>query len=225
MAAKSSRAVVRSCERALAPAPLATFNTARTSYCLARRTYSKLSIKAGTKTPSAQYLRLFSVQRHLREQEAPNSSGLPPPKSYTYQEIHDLVTDPQPNRILIDVREPTELLQTGRIPTAKAVPISSAPDAFFMSQEDFETKFGFPRPTEQDEVVFYCKAGVRSRQAALLAAQARPTFGGKFSNYNGSWLDWQKNGGRVEQEGEQGEESALGGATNPQGVVPGAPRP
>jgi len=94
-----------------------------------------------------------------------------------------------------------------------------------MSEEDFETNFGFPRPTEADEVIFYCKAGVRSRQAALLAGQARPVFGGKIGNYNGSWLDWEKNGGKVEKEGEQGGESALGGVTNPQGAVPGAPRP
>ncbi|KAK5084047.1 Thiosulfate sulfurtransferase rdl2, mitochondrial [Exophiala xenobiotica] len=223
-ATRSSRAIVRFCDRALAPTPAA-FNTARSSYCLARPTYSKLSTNVGPPASLTQFSRSFSVQRQLREQEAPSSSGIPPPKSYAYQEIHDLVTDPQPNRILIDVREPSELLQTGRIPTAKAVPVSSAPDAFFMSEEDFETKFGFPRPTEQDEVIFYCKAGVRSRQAALMAAQARPPFGGKFSNYNGSWLDWQKNGGGIEQEGEQGEDSALGGATNPQGVVPGTPRP
>jgi len=116
-------------------------------------------------------------------------------------------------------------LQTGRIPTAKSVPISSAPDAFFMSSEDFESKFGFQRPGENDEVIFYCKAGVRSRQAALLAGQARPLFGGKVGNYNGSWLDWEKHGGRVEKEGEQGEESSVSGVTNPGQGVPGTPRP
>lgn len=155
----------------------------------------------------------------------PSPSGIAPPKSYTYEEVHDLTTDPQPNRVLIDVREPSELLQTGRIPTAKSVPISSAPDAFFMSEEDFEEKFGFPRPSEKDEVIFYCKAGVRSRQAALFAGQARPAFGGKVGNYNGSWLDWEKNGGKAEKEGEQGDESARSGVTNPQGGAPSTPRP
>lgn len=147
--------------------------------------------------------RSFSIVPRLQKEEAPNPSGLPPPKSYNYQGVVDLTTDPSPNRILIDVREPSELLQTGRIPTSKSVPISSAPDAFFMTEEDFESKFGFPRPGEGDEVIFYCKAGVRSRQAALLAGQARPTFGGKIGNYPGSWVDWEKNGGKIEREGGQ----------------------
>lgn len=84
-----------------------------------------------------------------------------------------------------------------------------------MSEEDFETKFGFQRPGEKDEVIFYCKAGVRSRQAALLAGQARPQFGGKVGNYNGSWLDWEKKGGKVEKEGKQGEQSSVSGVTDP----------
>lgn len=169
--------------------------------------------------------RPFSSFASLRKEDVPHPSGIPPPKIYNYQEIHDLTIDPSPNRIIIDVREPAELLQTGRIPTAKSVPISSAPDAFFLDKEDFETKFGFPRPGEQDEVIFYCKAGVRSRQAALLAGQAVPTFGGKIANYNGSWLDWEKNGGVVEKEGEQGEQSSVTGTTNPGQGAPSTPRP
>ena len=154
----------------------------------------------------------------------PSPSGIEQPKIYSYQDVLELSTKPQPNRILIDVREPNELLQTGRIPTAKSIPISSAPDAFFMPEEDFETKFGFPRPSEKDEVIFYCKAGVRSRQAALLAGQARPAFGGKVGNYNGSWLDWEKNGGKAEREGDQGEESSVSGVTS-SGGAPSTPRP
>jgi len=219
-ALRSSRAIARSLERAPAQA---TFRTTRSVFCLTRRTH--LSNASVPKQEPAQFSRSFSIQCQRREQQPPSDSGIAPPKSYTFEEVHDLTTQPQPNRILIDVREPSELLQTGRIPTAKSIPISSAPDAFFMSEEDFESKFGFPRPGEADEVIFYCKAGVRSRQAALLAGQARPMFGGKVGNYNGSWLDWEKNGGKIEKEGEQGEESALGGATNPQGVVPGTPRP
>lgn len=170
----------------------------------------------------------FSTLRSLKQnapEQPPNDSGIAPPKTYSYTEIQDLSSDPQPNRIIIDVREPNELLQTGRIPTAKSVPISSGPDAFFMPAEDFETKFGFPRPTEQDEVIFYCKAGVRSRQASLLAGQARPKFGGKVGNYPGSWVDWEKNGGKVEREGDQGEQSSASGVTNPGSSVPGTPRP
>lgn len=35
-----------------------------------------------------------------------------------------------------------------------------------MSEEDFEDEFGFDKPSEGDEVVLYCQAGIRSNKAA-----------------------------------------------------------
>lgn len=113
---------------------------------------------------------------------------------------------PQKNLILVDVREPAELTSTGIIPTAVAVPLASQPDALFLTPEEFETRFGYPKPgageDKAGDVVFYCKAGVRARAAAQLALQAgyEPE---RVGVYDGSWLDWAKNGGRVEKwEGE-----------------------
>lgn len=65
-----------------------------------------------------------------------------------------------------------------------------------MPEEDFEDSYGFPRPDKDAEVVFYCKAGVRSRAAASLAKEAGWTSVGE---YPGSWLDWESNGGQVER--------------------------
>jgi rhodanese-related sulfurtransferase len=47
-------------------------------------------------------------------------------------------------------------------------------------------------------MVFYCKAGVRAQAAAQMAVQAGydPASVGV---YYGSWLDWAKNGGKVER--------------------------
>ncbi|OJJ75155.1 hypothetical protein ASPBRDRAFT_118406 [Aspergillus brasiliensis CBS 101740] len=105
--------------------------------------------------------------------------------------------------ILIDVREPAELSSTGIIPSAVSVPLASQPDALFLTPEEFETRFGFPKPgvkgEEADaEMVFYCKAGVRARAAAQLAEQAGYEAG-RIGVYDGSWLDWAKKGGRVER--------------------------
>lgn len=104
------------------------------------------------------------------------------------------------------MREPAELTSTGIIPTAVAVPLASQPDALFLTPEEFETRFGYPKPgageDKSGDVVFYCKAGVRARAAAQLALQAgyEPE---RVGVYDGSWLDWAKNGGRVEKwEGE-----------------------
>ncbi|KAI9877846.1 MAG: hypothetical protein M1830_002649 [Pleopsidium flavum] len=107
-----------------------------------------------------------------------------------------MVAHPSPDRILIDVREPSELASTGRIPSSINIPISSHPDAFFLPADEFEDQFGFEKPDEGKEVVFYCKAGVRSRAAAGMALQ-----GGyeRVGEYGGSWVEWVGSGGGVER--------------------------
>ncbi|KAG0649230.1 Rhodanese [Hyphodiscus hymeniophilus] len=115
-----------------------------------------------------------------------------PSKIYFYQDVKDFSEKPSSDRILIDTREPGELQTTGNIPGSVNIPVTSAPDAFFITAEEFEDRFGFERPGKEQEVVFYCKSGVRSRAAAALARQAGWLSVGE---YPGSWLDWEKNGG------------------------------
>ncbi|KAK3485866.1 Rhodanese-like domain-containing protein [Neurospora hispaniola] len=117
-------------------------------------------------------------------------------KIWAFEEIQTLIEDPNRNVIIIDTREPGELHQTGRIPTAINIPITTSPDSFFISEDEFEDRFGFPRPSKDSEVVFYCKAGVRSRGAAGLAREAGWE---KVGEYPGSWLDWAARGGKVER--------------------------
>jgi rhodanese-related sulfurtransferase len=94
------------------------------------------------------------------------------------------------------VREPGELQETGRIPGAINIPIKTAPDSFHILDDEFEDRFGFPRPDRDAEVLFYCRSGVRSRAAAGLARDAGWT---NTSEYPGSWLDWSGRGGKVER--------------------------
>lgn len=93
------------------------------------------------------------------------------------------------------MREPAEY-EAGYIPGAINIPVSSAPDALFMPADEFEDKFGFSKPKADQELVFYCKAGVRSSAAAQLAQQIGYYNVGE---YRGSWLDWQKKGGKTEK--------------------------
>jgi rhodanese-related sulfurtransferase len=109
------------------------------------------------------------------------------------------------NLILIDVREPAELSSTGIIPGAVSVPLASQPDAYFLSPDEFETRFGFPKPgseqgitSKKKEIVFYCKAGVRARAAAQLAVQSGYDAA-SVRVYDGSWLDWMDKGGKVDK--------------------------
>ncbi|KAI0100834.1 Rhodanese-like domain-containing protein [Nemania sp. FL0031] len=121
-------------------------------------------------------------------------------KIWTFEEIQSLSKSSSPSSkpkpTLIDVREPNELQSTGRIPGAVNVPITTWPDSFHISADEFEDRFGFARPAPGDEVVFYCKAGVRSRAAAGIAREA----GWKeVGEYPGSWIEWSGKGGEVER--------------------------
>lgn len=47
-----------------------------------------------------------------------------------------------------------------------------------------------------EEVVFYCKAGVRSRAAARMA---REWTGVRVGDMTGGWIEWEGRGGKVER--------------------------
>lgn len=129
------------------------------------------------------------------------------------------------------------------------MPITSNPDAFYLSDEDFFDRFGFEKPkavrgsrpasTSEspysgrakerearsglnaddgadsadvnreagygkedgqgkgvEEVIFYCKAGVRSRAAARMA---REWMGVQAGDMKGGWMEWEGRGGDVER--------------------------
>jgi len=131
-------------------------------------------------------------------------------KDYDFTQVKEFVSSPSEDRLLIgttthlipfpqqaqthqptDVREPSEY-DAGFIPGAINIPIKSQPDAMFLPEEEFEDRFGFSKPAMDKELVFYCKAGVRSSAAAQLAKQ----FGYEnVAEYKGSWMDWERNGG------------------------------
>ncbi|BCS23866.1 rhodanese-like domain-containing protein [Aspergillus puulaauensis] len=180
--------------------------------CLARRTQFQAS----------QYSRFSRVQTtpaHRFPQVSPSTvrwnsekSGSPTFRQWGFEDINARLpsetadtppSSPQKNLILVDVREPAELTSTGVIPSAVAVPLASQPDALFLTPDEFETRFGYPKPgagsgEDGGDIVFYCKAGVRARAAAQLAVQAGydPE---RIGVYDGSWLDWAQNGGRAEE--------------------------
>ncbi|KAH7031065.1 Rhodanese-like domain-containing protein [Microdochium trichocladiopsis] len=128
-----------------------------------------------------------------------SSAGSGDTKIWSFEEVRDLTSSSSssPTKItIIDVREPHELSSTGRIPGAINVPVKSAPDSWHVPEDEFEHAHGFPRPAKGAEVLFYCKAGVRSRAAAGLARDAGFTAVGE---YPGSWDEWVAKGGKVQR--------------------------
>ncbi|PQE23262.1 rhodanese-like domain-containing protein [Rutstroemia sp. NJR-2017a BVV2] len=121
---------------------------------------------------------------------------LGPTKKYTFEQIQDIVSSPSPHTHIIDVRTPREVEETGRIPTALNISITTAADAWFISEEEFEERYGFERPKKDEEVIFYCKSGVRSRGAAEIV---RSEGWRKVGEFEGSWLEWESKGGEIEK--------------------------
>jgi rhodanese-related sulfurtransferase len=179
--------------------------------CLARYGNNN-KIPKSSRTSPAQTLatQQFQSQYASTSVRWNSSKNTPTFRQWGFEEINAVLpstnpqssppSTPQKSLILVDVREPAELSSTGVIPSAVAVPLASQPDALFLTPDEFETRFGYPKPgaAEGGDIVFYCKAGVRARAAAQLAVQAGYDAE-RVGVYEGSWLDWAARGGRVER--------------------------
>ncbi|PMB71236.1 Thiosulfate sulfurtransferase RDL2, mitochondrial [Beauveria bassiana] len=120
-----------------------------------------------------------------------------PTKIWTFADIQkQLDTNEDKNVVFVDVREPAELHETGKIPGAINIPVTTAVQSLHVPEQEFEEMYGYERPGKDKTLVFYCKAGVRARTAAGLALHAGWTSVGE---YRGSWLDWAENQGPVEK--------------------------
>ncbi|KAI1612906.1 Rhodanese-like domain-containing protein [Exophiala viscosa] len=201
MASKRAFSTVsRSLER------ISTSSAATSTTAIAARSVQRIlpasSVRLCSKPPFPSSMPLRQPKRHFTTTLVPRkddpSSAPGESKVYNFADIQGFADKPSPNRILIDVREPGELQNTGKIPGSHNLPVKTASDAFFLPPDEFEDRLGWQKPGDGDEVIFYCKAGVRSRAAAQLAQRAG--FGGKVGEYPGSWDDWAGKGGKVERE-------------------------
>jgi rhodanese-related sulfurtransferase len=55
------------------------------------------------------------------------------------------------------------------IPSAVNLPLSDFPVALRMDADKFKEKYGFKKPKADQEVVFYCRSGMRSSTASDVA--------------------------------------------------------
>ncbi|KYQ91759.1 hypothetical protein DLAC_07547 [Tieghemostelium lacteum] len=72
---------------------------------------------------------------------------------------------------LIDVRNPSEVQNSGLIESAINLPLGVIPAALELKPEDFEETFNFKKFNKNDNIVFYCQKGIRSDQASTYARQ------------------------------------------------------
>lgn len=90
------------------------------------------------------------------------------PKTYCFEEIMKLVKEPRPSKILIDVREASELKQF-KLPNSINLPLITYPGALSLAPEEFKDIFGIDKPLKDKELIFFCKSGVRAQAAQELA--------------------------------------------------------
>ncbi|XP_041773779.1 rhodanese domain-containing protein CG4456 isoform X3 [Anopheles merus] len=160
------------------------------------RTCPKISCSVPNKVIDIRQNALFrmaSVNIRGFATTAPNDCGgnrfapacIEPQLVATTADVDDLPNHPE--KLLIDVREPSELAATGQIPTSINIPLKTVRTELSLSPEEFEKKYGRKKPATNDPIIFSCRSGVRAGQASFEADQ----LGFKnVKNYVGSWLEY-----------------------------------
>ena len=93
----------------------------------------------------------------------------------------------------------------GAIPSSVHVPLADLPAALSMQDGAFERAYGCSKPAREQELIFYCKKGIRSTTACEVALESgykKSVYCSLYGeihlisrlhsilNYKGSWLDW-----------------------------------
>ncbi|XP_074043334.1 thiosulfate sulfurtransferase/rhodanese-like domain-containing protein 3 isoform X1 [Macrotis lagotis] len=107
-------------------------------------------------------------------------------QNVTYKELKNLLHSK--STLLIDVREPWEILEHGQIPGFFNIPLGEIDQALQMNSEDFKEKYNQDMPSKSDNLIFSCLAGVRSKKALTTAL----SLGYKSArHYPGGWKEWE----------------------------------
>ncbi|XP_059056764.1 rhodanese domain-containing protein CG4456-like [Achroia grisella] len=96
------------------------------------------------------------------------------------------------NVLIVDVREPDEIKEHGKIPNSINIPLGNVSTVLSaMSENDFAQTYNRPKPSENTQIIFYCMIGKRSG----MAQQNALDLGYKnVKNYLGSWTEWANKG-------------------------------
>ncbi|EEB16164.1 Heat shock protein 67B2, putative [Pediculus humanus corporis] len=112
-----------------------------------------------------------------------------PNRHHSYDELLEKKKDK--NVVLVDVRDYSEITQTGKLPGSIHIPLGELKKALSeMSPENFKSRYQFDKPSKDTEIIFSCRGGRRSVEALKLALELGYH---RSSNYKGGWLDWEKN--------------------------------
>ncbi|KAF4527702.1 hypothetical protein B566_EDAN016369 [Ephemera danica] len=106
----------------------------------------------------------------------------------SYEEVLELKAKNE--IILVDVREPSEIQETGKLPDSIHIPLGDLAGALQGPAEEFKAKYGVDQFAKDAELVFSCKGGTRSNKAMIAAKELGFT---NARHYKGGFMDWEKN--------------------------------
>ena len=112
----------------------------------------------------------------------------------THQDVYDVSYEDLSVKLksgavcLIDVREPGELASDGFIEESIPIPLATLQTALNYSNEEFMEMYGVDKPKSGEQIVFMCRAGVRSKQAMKIASSAGYS---NVRHYAEGWKGWK----------------------------------
>ncbi|XP_075747746.1 rhodanese domain-containing protein CG4456 isoform X1 [Rhipicephalus microplus] len=106
----------------------------------------------------------------------------------TFEQVQDVLKHHGKKGAVIDVREPQELIDDGRVKGFINIPLKDVQEAFGMHPEDFKNRYHVEKPDPKKDIIFSCRSGRR----AAIAAEKLEELGTyhKIKVYAGSFQDW-----------------------------------
>ncbi|XP_011695310.1 PREDICTED: heat shock protein 67B2-like isoform X2 [Wasmannia auropunctata] len=102
-----------------------------------------------------------------------------------YEEL--LKDQKNPEVLIVDVREPSEIQETGKLPGSINVPMNNLQELVNLSDDEFLNKYGKSKPSKETKIVFSCRSGMRAKRAKE-SLQGLGYTQAHF--YLGSWMEW-----------------------------------
>ncbi|XP_072499025.1 thiosulfate sulfurtransferase/rhodanese-like domain-containing protein 3 isoform X1 [Notamacropus eugenii] len=126
------------------------------------------------------------VENELRSSEGHHHFCTAASQNVTYKELKNLLHSK--SSFLIDVREPREVLEYGKIPGFLNIPLGEIGQALQMDSKDFKEKYNQDMPSKNDSLVFSCLGGARSKEALNTALSLGYE---RARHYPGGWKEWE----------------------------------
>ncbi|KAG1948076.1 thiosulfate sulfurtransferase/rhodanese-like domain-containing protein 3 [Pimephales promelas] len=113
------------------------------------------------------------------------STSSQPSIDVSYEQLKKLLVSQ--SGLVIDVREPWELREYGSIQGSINVPLGQLNGALQLKPDEFKEKYRGEMPSQSQNIVFTCLAGVRSKTALETAVSLGYT---KVQHFPGGWQEW-----------------------------------